>query len=799
MTHRSAGSGRLLGKTRALLGSRGMIALLVVGATVACGSDDDDDDSAGTGATSSGGSSSGGARTGGRPGSGGAGNSTSSGGSQASGGNTGDAGSSTVQTGGTSAGGSQASGGTGGSTTPDGGAGGVGPDAECRTVAGLFVPLNVNNTAQQFTIDLGEPVDLSSTSVSITLRVETEGNPSASGIQVLLKDASYATDYLSATETGSGWLNLADAADWVTLTYDASTAGVAENARFLGIQVTAGDEWDGATWGDTTVWVDSITFSDGAAPDLDFETSAGFVVDYGDYEDSSIVSHVPCDTTGGEGGAGNDPGTGGASTGGTSNTGGATTGGTSSTGGAGGAGTGGAGGAGTGCLDVASLFVPLTTTGTAQQFSIDLGTPVDLSNTTVGITMRMETAGHPSASGIQVLVKDASYATNYLSCIETESNWVNLSEAADWVTLTYDASAAAIAGAARFLGIQVTAGGEWEGASWGDTTVFIDSITFSDGAVGDFDFAESAGFAVDYGDYEETSTVSHIPCQGSGGEGGTGSDPGTGGTSTGGTSDTGGAPTGGTSNTGGAPTGGASTGGVPAGGEGGVTAAGGVAGSGDVPVIAGAGGIGGEGGIIGVAGEGGFAGMAGSVAFAGAAGSPATGPACPGCALISVPFTATNQSAQGLIIFSPQVDILDATNPVLTIRGMAPGATAGILQAFVQQNSGSYSMCFRGWTQLSSLGTLQDIVIPLGPCTTETSIGRVGLQLLSGSTAATWANPTLFYIDSITLSGASGTVAPWTFSAESSIAQMDYPGNDIFWLGNRSTFPAGTTLSWIAE
>ena len=224
-------------------------------------------------------------------------------------------------------------------------------------------------------------------------------------------------------------------------------------------------------------------------------------------------------------------------TGGNELLGGAGTGGTAPSGGAAGTTMGGAGGAGgDGCLPAVLLHVPLDTAEASQQFAIDLGADVDMSATVISVTFQITTAGHPDASGIQFFAKNSAYDTEYLVPQEDVSDsptpWISLSSALETATFTFDASQVSFANAVRFIGIQVSAGSEWDGATWGDTTVQIDSITFSNGAVADIDFATDAGgLAVDYGDYGDTASVEYVPCAttGTGGAGGEGGIVGSGG------------------------------------------------------------------------------------------------------------------------------------------------------------------------------------------------------------------------------------------------------------------------------
>ncbi|HTQ05278.1 MAG TPA: carbohydrate binding domain-containing protein [Polyangiaceae bacterium] len=198
---------------------------------------------------------------------GGAGTNATGGAGLGAGGSAGISGSAGVGTGGT-----VAQGGTAGTTTGMGGApmGGMG-GMPSYCYESLYVPLAMENDQADFEIDYGDstPVNLSATTLSVRLRAETTGN--AGGLQVYVKDGSaqnYAVAYL-------GWNNLTDLSSFTTLTYDLSqaTGGTGFDPtviRYVGINVTAGSTFDGATWAPATVYVDSITFSDGATPNLDF-------------------------------------------------------------------------------------------------------------------------------------------------------------------------------------------------------------------------------------------------------------------------------------------------------------------------------------------------------------------------------------------------------------------------------------------------------------------------------------------------------------------------------------------------
>lgn len=172
--------------------------------------------------------------------------------------------------------------GSGGDGLGGDGLGGMGgglniPDVDCSGCAILYAPLSMANTQTDFEIDFGDgtEIDMSNTIVTVRLQVVTTGN--AGGLQVYAKndddtDPGYPAEY-------NGWTNLTDlTGDFVEVTLDLSAlddSGIAfdkAEVRWIGINVNAGGEWDMGVpmWEDTFVFVDSITYSDGATSDATF-------------------------------------------------------------------------------------------------------------------------------------------------------------------------------------------------------------------------------------------------------------------------------------------------------------------------------------------------------------------------------------------------------------------------------------------------------------------------------------------------------------------------------------------------
>jgi len=287
-----------------------------------------------------------------------------------------------------------------------------------------------------------------------------------------------------------------------------------------------------------------------------------------------------------------------------------------------------------------------------------------------------------------------------------------------------------------------------------------------------------------------TSGICTAPCVGSqcdGGGGAGGADGGAGESGQGGAAETGGTSQGGTMGRGGAPaSGGTGSGGAPS--SGGTLAAGGVVASGGT----------GQGG----------SGTGGTVASGGSGtGGSATGgatmlpePTCSGCAKLSVPLNNASDKAN-FVIFLP-----NATNfgsAVMTLRIYRQAGWGGQLKGYVQHSgSPDYAQLFQGTpTELSSLSGWQDVVWNVGAHVTtfdKSNVARVGVQITAaGSTS--WINPTVVYIDSITLTGAS--TGPWNFDNSSSISTSAASSGsaNVMFLNSGDSPVSGANVSWFSR
>jgi len=280
--------------------------------------------------------------------------------------------------------------------------------------------------------------------------------------------------------------------------------------------------------------------------------------------------------------------------------------------------------------------------------------------------------------------------------------------------------------------------------------------------------------------------------QGSGGSSGAGlGGGGAGGGGTGGTGGTSGAGAGGVGGASGAGTGGAGgTSGAGTGGAGGA----GTGGTGG----AGAGGTGGAGaGGTGGAGAGGTGG-----AGAGGAGSGGTGEVCTGCARLSVALDAADERAHYCLTLSGLTDFSAAT---ITFRVARLAGTGGEFLGYIQHGgTPDYLYVESAHTQISSIGTsLSNIVWDVSTVTgtfDKTVIARIGIEVTSEGSSA-WTNPTVLYIDSVTVTGSNPAIAAWTFDTSATVytTPVNSYGTGPIWLNNYSadTTAAGSAISWL--
>jgi len=419
----------------------------------------------------------------------------------------------------------------------------------------------------------------------------------------------------------------------------------------------------------------------------------------------SVVGTGGSINTGGSGGSsgsgtmtgGASPGTGGSGVGGTA---GAATGGSSTQGGMGGMSAGGTGGAPSYCYE--SLYAPIAMPNDQADFEIDYGdaTPIDLSATTLSVRLRAETTGN--GGGVQVYVKNGAaqnYAAAYLG-------WNNLTDLSSFTVITK--AVADLTGGTgfdptkiRYVGVNINAGDTFDGANFQPATVYVDSITFSDGASADLDFNDGvARLALNsFNSPVAGATASAAVCQDETGSGGMGGNSGSAGSTASG-------------GIGGNGVGGSGTeaGAAGLGGEGGV--AGAVEGTGGSSVTGGTGGTAGAssggassgGASSGGAGNGGVSGS-GTSGASGHAGAGGTGTSAN--LIVNGNFESgntNNWTSWGTGTFAVTTTNPHSGNDALVVTGRT-GSNTNILQNITSVVSLGHTYALSAWVRTSAAAT----------------------------------------------------------------------------------------------
>jgi len=229
------------------------------------------------------------------------------------------------------------------------------------------------------------------------------------------------------------------------------------------------------------------------------------------------------------------------------------------------------------------------------------------------------------------------------------------------------------------------------------------------------------------------------------------------------------------------------------------TSDGGLAGAGGLLATSGAGGTAGTGGNAGATGA---AGAGGNAASGGNAGAGAT---ANGCAKLSVPLASAADKAHFVISLTSPADLSQAT---ISMRVYVRAGSGGSIFNYVQ-DSGTYHFFgvplaeravlsnISGWSTITwGVGAEPDSG---ATGIVKTSIKNIGIEV-NAQPSSSWLNPTIIYIDSITITS---PALSFTFDGSSSV----YPTpttvaatGQALWInsGTTDTTAVGVTLVWQA-
>ena len=191
----------------------------------------------------------------------------------------------------------------------------------------------------------------------------------------------------------------------------------------------------------------------------------------------------------------------------------------------------------------------------------------------------------------------------------------------------------------------------------------------------------------------------------------------------------------------------------------------------------------------------------------GSSGNTGLPTSCSGCAVLGVPFNMKGQIARFLMLYTPSVAV--TTAGILRARVFALQLGNTQYQLFIQQDSGSYTMCFSGPQSLPSAIASSWVTLDfsLASCSATTAIGRLGLELIADtSVSAPTPSYTQLWVDSIWIEANGYTVAgPFNFDSSSTVNaatvvyDFDQSYGALYLRPSSPTPPSGSTLWWLND
>jgi hypothetical protein len=174
-----------------------------------------------------------------------------------------------------------------------------------------------------------------------------------------------------------------------------------------------------------------------------------------------------------------------------------------------------------------------------------------------------------------------------------------------------------------------------------------------------------------------------------------------------------------------------------------------------------------------------------------------------GCAKLSVPLNGASDKAHFVVSLRTAADLSEA-GTTISLRVHVQAGIGGVILAYAQDSSFNFLGPATkpllaeqdGWVTL-------DWDIGAEPAAQtgimKRSISRIGIEI-KAAPSATWSNPTVVYVDSISVNSPVLSFPFGTTSTVSATAQSSDVAGQVLWLnsGTMDTTATGTTLSWVA-
>jgi hypothetical protein len=209
------------------------------------------------------------------------------------------------------------------------------------------------------------------------------------------------------------------------------------------------------------------------------------------------------------------------------------------------------------------------------------------------------------------------------------------------------------------------------------------------------------------------------------------------------------------------------------------------------------------GGSSGAGSSGGGTMSTGGSAAGGSAGKPGSGEVCSGCARLYVPLASSTDRARFVLSIAPGTDLTDAT---ITLRIARPKGTSGKFRAYIQEGGPDYHVRFGPSINLAALSTsMSSITFKIDDSITSvdvTAIARMGVEI-SGEGGSSFTNPTLIYVDRISVVGEWVADQDFTFDTAASVSTTPTNSGPLgkMWLNNykADTNMSGAAIEWLGR
>jgi hypothetical protein len=197
----------------------------------------------------------------------------------------------------------------------------------------------------------------------------------------------------------------------------------------------------------------------------------------------------------------------------------------------------------------------------------------------------------------------------------------------------------------------------------------------------------------------------------------------------------------------------------------------------------------------------GGSGGAGKAGSGGSSGTSGSAEVCSGCARLSASLASELDRARFIITMPSNTNFETA---VITLRVFRRAGSGGQLRSYLQHGGGPFGFAALdlGGRELSDLSGWVDLIFDLTPVTDydKTIVRRLGIEIV-GTGASSWTNPTVVYVDSVSIANTTLDPSVFAFDTADTIVptpRTSSPGDQRMWLNSGSgDTNVAASLSWL--